>query len=153
MSELAFLLASGAKGFFEKPEYLLGLPLLLLGVLGVLIVFSPVEVRWPQPPPPEELELHEPVEGHPSAAEYIRIGLILAVITAFEVMIYYVDMAQGALLIILLTLSAMKFVLVALWFMHLKFDSRIFSIAFTGAMVLVMALFAVVLTSLGSSLI
>ena len=69
------------------------------------------------------------------------------------VAIYYVDIAQGLLLGLLLVLSAMKFVLVMLWFMHLRFDSPLFSTLFTGGLLLAVALFMVVLATLGSSLV
>jgi len=73
--------------------------------------------------------------GHPSAQKYIAIGVILAVITAVEVAVYYLDI--GPLLSpILLILSAVKFSMVVMYFMHLKFDSRLFSSFFVGGMIL-----------------
>jgi caa(3)-type oxidase subunit IV len=151
-----WLLATpGPKGVFENPAYLLGLPLLALGALGVLVALSPVEIRWPQPQqgPQEVEELLPPPEGHPTAEVYVRVGLILAVVTAIEVAVYYIEALSGALLAILLVLSAGKFALVALWFMHLRFDSRLLSIFFMGGLALVAALFIVVLASLGASLV
>jgi len=151
-----WLLATpGPKGVFENPAYLLGLPLLALGALGVLIALSPVEIRWPQwqPGVPEVEELLPPPEGHPTAEVYVRVGLILAAVTALEVVVYYIEALSGALLAILLVLSAGKFALVALWFMHLRFDNRLLSIFFTGGLLLVAALFMVVLASLGASLV
>ncbi len=74
-------------------------------------------------------------------------------ITAVEVAIYYVDMADGLLLAILLVLSAAKFVLVALWFMHLRFDNKMLSVMFSAGMVLVAALFVIVLSTLGANLV
>jgi cytochrome c oxidase subunit 4 len=84
---------------------------------------------------------------------YLTVGLILAVITVVEVAIYYVDMVEGVLISLLIALSLMKFVMVVLWFMHLRFDNRLFSIFFGGALFLVLALFVVVMTSLGASLV
>ena len=152
---LTVLLAIDGKAFFENPAYLLGIPLLAVGALGALVALTPVELKWPQPAPPEEeYEILEHAPGdHPDAAEYVKVGVILAVITAVEVAIYYIDALAGALLVILLTLSAAKFVLVALWFMHLRFDNRLLTIAFSGAMLLVAALFAIVLSTLGASLV
>ena len=156
MLALATVLLSspGPKGFFENEAYLIGLPLVILGVLGVLLAFSPVELRWPQPAQPvAEGEMEVAAEGHPDAGTYVAVGLILAVVTVLEVAIYYVDALQGALLGMLLTLSALKFVMVALWFMHLRFDNRLFTILFVGGLALVAALFFVVLASLGASLV
>jgi cytochrome c oxidase subunit 4 len=149
------LSAPGPKGFFQNPAYLLGIPLVALGVLGALMALSPVELRWPQPvaagPAEEEVEIV--VEGHVPASTYVTVGLILAVITAIEVAVYYVGALEGALLSILLILSALKFVMVALWFMHLRYDSPIFTVLFAGGMALVFALLCVVLATLGSSLV
>ncbi len=151
------MLAGGVKGFFENPEYLVGIPLVVLGAVGALMALSPLEIRWPQPQKTEaaepEVQVAPEVEGHPGPAVYVQVGLILAVVTAVEVAVYYIDVLEGALLGILLVLSAMKFALVALWFMHLRFDSRLFSMLFTGGLMLAAALFMVVLASLGASLV
>lgn len=154
----SWLLATpGPKGIFENPAYLLGLPLLALGALGLLIALSPIDIRWPQPQteqgPTEVEEILPPLEGHPTAEVYVRVGLILAAVTALEVVVYYVEALSGALLAILLALSGLKFALVALWFMHLRFDNRLLSIFFTGGLALVVTLFIVVLASLGASLV
>jgi len=150
------VLAGGPKGFFENPAYLIGLPLVLLGAIGLLIALSPIEIRWPQwqvGAVEAEAELVELPAGHPGPAEYIRVGLVLAAGTLAEVAVYYVDMADAAQLAIMLVLMAVDFALVALWFMHLRYDSKIFSILFTGGIVLVVALFFIVLASLGASLV
>ena len=162
MLELApVVLAEGLKGLLQNSGVLLGLPLVALGVIGILIVLAPVGYeRTPQPQAAAaEAEAEAEAEavtiegGHPSPEQYIAVGLILAAITAVEVGFYYVDLAQGALVGILLALSALKFVMVGLWFMHLRFDSRIFSMLFTGGLVLATGLFIVVLASLGASLV
>lgn len=153
----ALLLADGVKGFFENDALVLGVPLLALGALGALLILSPIGILFPrQPgPPPPEPEYHPlpAAEGHVGPDVYIRVGLILSVVTAIEVAIYYVDLVEGLFIGVLLALSLAKFVLVVLWFMHLRFDSRIFSTLFTGGLALVMMLFAVVLATLGASLI
>ncbi len=90
--------------------------------------------------------------AHPGPLEYTRIGLILAVITAVEVGAFYMDIAQWALVSILVVLSAVKFTLVVMWFMHLRFDSRLFSGLLVGGLMLAAALFVVVLSTLGGGL-
>ena len=69
--------------------------------------------------------------SHPNALRYVQIATILAVLTAFEVTVYYMQSIRLYLVPILLTLSSIKFVLVVLFYMHLKFDSRLFSALFT----------------------
>lgn len=39
------MLATGAKAFFENPAVLIGIPLLALGLLGVLLTFAPLGRR------------------------------------------------------------------------------------------------------------
>ena len=91
--------------------------------------------------------------AHPGPAEYMKIGLTLAVITAVEVAVYYVDALEDVLVPILIVLSALKFSLVMMWFMHLRFDSRLFSTLFVGGLILAAALFVVVLATLGGGLV
>ena len=84
--------------------------------------------------------MHEPEhvsEGaHPSPSVYVRIAVILAIITAIEVATYYVEAFRPVLLPVLLTLSAAKFALVAMFYMHLRFDSRIFSGFFVSGLLI-----------------
>ena len=78
-----------------------------------------------------------PVEhSHPGASEYLRIAAILTVITAVEVAVFYVPALKAVLVPVLLVLSALKFFLVALFYMHLKFDHKLFSWLFVTPMVL-----------------
>ena len=73
-------------------------------------------------------EQHEQEHGM-SDAGYIKIALILAAITALEVSTYYVDF--GPLFMpSLMIMMVVKFVMVVSYFMHLKFDSKIFSFLF-----------------------
>tara|TARA_B100000700_G_scaffold331502_1_gene464926 strand:+ start:10035 stop:10418 length:384 start_codon:yes stop_codon:yes gene_type:complete len=67
--------------------------------------------------------------------DYIKIGLILTVITIVELIASYVEL--GALLIpILLFLSLIKFVAVVALFMHLKYEARILTQMFVIGAVL-----------------
>jgi len=77
---------------------------------------------------------------HPSAKEYVRIGVILVILTALEVWVSYSSLPHGLLIGILFFLAFVKFGLVVLWFMHLRFDdarySRFFIMGFAGACIL-----------------
>ena len=74
-------------------------------------------------------------EGHASVGFYWMIGGILAILTAMEVAAFYMEL--GAIEApFLLILSAAKFVLVVMFFMHLKFDSKIFTGLFAAGLVL-----------------
>ncbi len=73
---------------------------------------------------------------HASPGFYWAIGAILTVITAVEVAVFYIPALHPVLVPTLLVLSAAKFVLVVMFFMHLKFDSKIFSGLFLAGMAL-----------------
>jgi cytochrome c oxidase subunit IV len=81
---------------------------------------------------------------HPGPTEYIQIGIILAVLTALEVALYFMDLARPITIPSLLVLTAMKFLLVVFWFMHLRFDSPLFRRLFFMGIVLALVLYAIV---------
>ncbi len=91
-------------------------------------------------------------ETHPSALEYVQIGVILAIITAVEVGLYYLDLDFTLLVTLLLMLSVVKFGMVVLWFMHLKFDASLFAILFAGGLALTFGVFIVAVGTLQGSL-
>ncbi len=98
--------------------------------------------------PPEDTHLAMHGESHPGYLEYVKIAVILGAITAVEVGVYYVEAIEDLLIPILIALSTVKFALVALWFMHLKFDNRIFSWLFVGGIMLAASVFLVAWTTL-----
>ncbi len=77
--------------------------------------------------------------AHPTAATYIKVALTLAVLTAIEFGVFYLEMPNLVLITVFLLLSLVKFALVILFYMHLKFDSRLFSGVFIGGLVLAVA--------------
>jgi cytochrome c oxidase subunit 4 len=81
-----------------------------------------------------------------SDAGYIRIAIILAAITGLEVSTYYVDF--GVLFLpALLIMMVIKFVMVVSYFMHLKFDNKIFSFLFYAGLVLAVGVYAAFLAT------
>lgn len=93
--------------------------------------------------------LRQAREHHPSPKEYIRIAVVLAVITALEVAIYYVPALASLLVPLLFLFAIVKFVLVVLWFMHLRFDSRTYSRFFVLGIAGAVTLYVVVLLTFG----
>jgi cytochrome c oxidase subunit IV len=77
---------------------------------------------------------HAVEHPHPGAREYITLATILAVITAIEVAVYYIDAMRPMLAPTLIVLSAVKFALVVMFYMHLKFDHPIFTGMFVGGL-------------------
>lgn len=78
---------------------------------------------------------------HPTWKQYKWVALILTVITAFEVWAYYVPalVASPFFVPMLLIMSAAKFVIVVMFYMHLKYDHRLFKALFTGPLIIAMA--------------
>lgn len=88
--------------------------------------------------------------AHPSDREYLRIGTMLFILTAVEVALYFLEgMFESSwslylLIAALIILSTFKFILVVSYYMHLKWDDRIFTWFFlsglfvAGAIILAM---------------
>jgi cytochrome c oxidase subunit 4 len=84
---------------------------------------------------------------HPSELEYIKVAMVLALITGAEVAVYYVKSLAGLLVPILVVFSTIKFSMVVLWFMHLRFDSRLFRRLFVTGIALAFFCFIIVLST------
>jgi cytochrome c oxidase subunit IV len=88
-----------------------------------------------------------PQHIHPSDRKYIKIAIILAVLTAIEVGVYYIEMDDRALIAILMPLMIAKFAIVAGYFMHLKFDSPLFTKLFVAGLAFAVGVYAVMLVT------
>lgn len=81
------------------------------------------------------------VHVHPTWKEYKWVALILTLITAVEVWVYYIPsfVASRAFVPVLLIMSAVKFAIVVMFYMHLKYDHRLFRALFTGPLIVAMS--------------
>lgn len=88
--------------------------------------------------------------AHPTPRDYVNIAVILAILTALEVSTYFFEFGRVAIPLLVI-LMIIKFVMVAGWFMHLKFDTRLYSaLMYTGlAFALVLYLLTVTLVLVG----
>ena len=86
--------------------------------------------------------------GHPSAKEYVRIAVILFVLTGLEIGASYAGVSSGILIPTLWVLAIVKFALVVLWFMHLRFDDRRYARFFVMGLSGASVLYLIVLISL-----
>ena len=93
------------------------------------------------------------VEDYPSNARYVYVALFLAAVTVVEVLTYaFEDFAlwnwgEGkGLVAILMVLMAIKFWVVAWYFMHLKFDNRLLTYVFYAGLVLAVLVYVAVMT-------
>lgn len=71
------------------------------------------------------IEGEDHTSHHPTQGEYIRIALILALLTALEVSTYYFEFGRFGIPLLVI-LMIVKFVMVAGFFMHLRFDTKLF---------------------------
>ena len=76
---------------------------------------------------------------------YVQVAAALALITGLEVYASYTDWLGRAFLPILLILMIVKFFSVVLFFMHLRFDSKIFSALFYAGLFLAVGVYVVAL--------
>jgi cytochrome c oxidase subunit 4 len=74
-----------------------------------------------------------------SVGTYLTVAAVLTVITLVEVGVFYVPAFHPILAPVLLTLSAVKFALVVMFYMHLKGDHRLFTLIFTVPWLIAMA--------------
>src|SRR5688572_32756293 len=75
---------------------------------------------------------------HPSWSTYWKVALVLTIITAVEVWVYYIPSFVASRLFVpsLLIMSAVKFVTVVMFYMHLKYDHKLFRVLFTGPLII-----------------
>ncbi len=82
-----------------------------------------------------ESERVEHVQGiagreHPEPATYVLVAVVLAVLTGLELTVFYVGFLQPVLFPLLLVLSAAKFALVAMFYMHLRYEKWVLNSIF-----------------------
>jgi len=86
-----------------------------------------------------EHEPHIPTDNY-----FIKIALILAVFTALETSTYWIDFGAFATPLLLILMS-IKFLMIVMYFMHLKFDNKLFSVMFSIGLGLALFVYTVAL--------
>jgi cytochrome c oxidase subunit IV len=76
--------------------------------------------------------------NHPTPRQYVLIAVVLVVVTSIEIATSYLNTGHTNLIIVaLFVMAAVKFFLVAAWYMHMKIDQpffrRIFVVGMVGA--------------------
>ena len=94
----------------------------------------------------ENVATHDTEHDHPTDARYIRVAIILGVVTALEVATYFFNIPGAVLIPALLAMMVFKFFYVAAWFMHLKFDSILFRRFFVAGLILATVVYCIALT-------
>jgi cytochrome c oxidase subunit 4 len=81
---------------------------------------------------------HAHGEYHPTWSTYWKVALFLTVITAVEVSAYYIPAWETSWVYVpsMLIMSGIKFAVVVMFYMHLKYDHKIFRALFTGPLMI-----------------
>ncbi|HUW04292.1 MAG TPA: cytochrome C oxidase subunit IV family protein [Acidimicrobiales bacterium] len=85
---------------------------------------------------------------HPSDLDYVKIAILLGVITALEVATYWLEL-NNFVIVALWGMMIVKFVIVISYFMHLKYDSKIFRWLFLGGLFMALAVYVVAFAASG----
>lgn len=94
-------------------------------------------------------DTHSVGHEHPTDAKYVKIALILGVITAAEVATYFwEDASTGVLVAVLFPMMIAKFAIVTGYFMHLKYDNPIFRSVFVFGLILAVVVYIAATASL-----
>lgn len=88
---------------------------------------------------------HE-AHDHPTDKTFIKVAIFLAILTALETSTYWWPKSLHTVaMITLLVMMAIKFFVILMWFMHLKFDSKLFGFLFYTGLVLAVGCYVVAL--------
>lgn len=90
---------------------------------------------------------------HASVRTYVMVAVILTLITAMEFSVIYIRQLTPVLVPLLLVLSAGKFALVVLFFMHLRDEPRTLSVVFTGSLLIATGIAIALMTLTGQFLV
>jgi cytochrome c oxidase subunit 4 len=91
--------------------------------------------------------------SHPGPRQYVLIAIVLVILTAVEVATSYLEghVNSNILIVALAAMAAVKFFLVAAWYMHMKQDSSLFRRMFIGGITLACFVYGVVLLGFSST--
>jgi cytochrome c oxidase subunit 4 len=81
---------------------------------------------------------HAVEDHHPGPTVYLIVAVVLIVLTAMEIGVFYAPFLQVWLVPLLIVLAVLKFILVAAFYMHLKYDSSVFTTLFAFPLLLAM---------------
>lgn len=90
---------------------------------------------------------------HATVRTYVTVAVILTLITALEFGVIYIRRLAPVIVPLLLVMSAAKFALVVLFFMHLRYEGRSLTVLFVGPLVVAIALGLALLTLYGAFLV
>jgi cytochrome c oxidase subunit 4 len=83
---------------------------------------------------------------HASIGTYVKVAAVLCVVTALEFAVVYIRQLTPILTPLLIVMSAGKFALVVMYFMHLRYDARPLTFLFVAPLVLAIGLALALMT-------
>ena len=90
---------------------------------------------------------------HASVSTYVRVALVLTLVTALEVGVIYIRALTPIVVPLLLAMSAAKFALVVMFFMHLRYDPRALTAVFVVPLLVATGLAVALMTLTGAFLV
>lgn len=102
-------------------------------------------------------DAHSPAAAehhHPGTGTYVQIAVVLFILTALEVLAYEMahrptmplhELMAGTLVPVLIVLSAAKFALVAMFYMHLKSDGKLLTSLFVFPIIIATSIIVILI--------
>jgi cytochrome c oxidase subunit IV len=91
--------------------------------------------------------------AHASIRTYVMVAVILTLVTAMEFSAIYIRELTPILIPLLVVMSAAKFALIVLFFMHLRYETRTLSLIFAGSLVIALGIAVALATLTGQFLV
>jgi cytochrome c oxidase subunit 4 len=92
-------------------------------------------------------------QEHASVPTYLRVAVVLAILTAIEIGALYVPGLPSHILVtLILIFGTLKFALVVAFFMHLRYDSKLLTALFVGPLMIATAIILAIMALFGSYL-
>jgi cytochrome c oxidase subunit 4 len=91
--------------------------------------------------------------SHPGPRQYVLIAVVLVILTGVEVAVSYLEgtVNSNLLIVVLGALAAVKFFLVAAWYMHMKQDSAVFRRLFLTGLILASIVYGILILFFSST--
>jgi cytochrome c oxidase subunit 4 len=90
---------------------------------------------------------------HATVATYLRIAVVLAIVTAVEIALIYIPgLPSHVLVALLIVMSVVKFALVVGFYMHLRYDARLLTALFVGPLTIACAIILALMALFGAFL-
>ena len=96
------------------------------------------DAAHPHPQGEDHAHVSGEVHEHPTWSTYWKVAVILTLITAIEVSAFYIPAWEESRVYVpsMLIMSTAKFVIVVMFYMHLKYDHRLFRALFSGPLII-----------------